>query len=689
MDKQRLRRWLLVFFLALLLPAAILIQQSYSRLKWETFHQYQKMAVELSQRIDNRLSRLVAIEDNRTFEDYSYLSGANDKDQPGLRSPLSNYPVESDIPGVLGYFQVDSNGVLTTPLIPPIGSSYSAISQEISQRREVQNQLQQILAANQLVVKELPALAVGDDMRDQSLDIAESIEAEAMSPSTYSSVKGLEADVALGASISADEVVAKRKVIVQKPIAFEKLKERSQEVATKNNYARLEDIELKQNFQQKMDTELRPQPMRQREKIKLSSRGKSAKKQLKALPAVAAKTNQSLRIRTFESAIDPFEFSQLDSGHFVLFRKVWLNGQRYTQGLLIERMAFLSLIQEAFLNTSLSQMSGVLVAYQGNVLANFTETTESYQTKGESLSGEELYQVRLSAPFSDLRMIYSITDLPVGVGGQLILWLSLIMASVLLGGFYMMYRLGVKQINLATQQQDFVSAVSHELKTPLTSIRMYGEILKQGWAPEEKKRRYYDFIYDESERLSRLINNVLQLARMNRNEQAPELSASTVETLVQEIQSKISSQIETAGFKLLIQVDELASDDSISIDRDWLTQVMINLADNAVKFSAKAERKEVILSADLLDKKSVRFTIRDFGPGIDSKHMKAIFELFYRSENELTRDTVGTGIGLSLVHQMVTSMAGKVTVKNGESGDTEFPGAAFSVSFPLLTHDTA
>ena len=75
--------------------------------------------------------------------------------------------------------------------------------------------------------------------------------------------------------------------------------------------------------------------------------------------------------------------------------------------------------------------------------------------------------------------------------------------------------------------------------------------------------------------------------------------------------------------------------------------------------------------------------------GPATKYSKAIFELFYRSENELTRDTVGTGIGLSLVHQMVTSMAGKVTVKNGESGDTEFPGAAFSVSFPLLTHDTA
>ena len=73
------------------------------------------------------------------------------------------------------------------------------------------------------------------------------------------------------------------------------------------------------------------------------------------------------------------------------------------------------------------------------------------------------------------------------------------------------------QLRLARQQQDFVSAVSHELKTPLTSIRMYGEMLKAGWADDAKKQTYYDYIHSESERLSRLIENVLQLARLTRS----------------------------------------------------------------------------------------------------------------------------------------------------------------------------
>ena len=77
LDKRRFRRWLLLFFLALLLPAALLIQQSYSRLKWETFHQYQKMASELSQRIDDRLMRLIANENKHSFADYSFLNSAS------------------------------------------------------------------------------------------------------------------------------------------------------------------------------------------------------------------------------------------------------------------------------------------------------------------------------------------------------------------------------------------------------------------------------------------------------------------------------------------------------------------------------------------------------------------------------------------------------------------------------------
>jgi len=256
-----------------------------------------------------------------------------------------------------------------------------------------------------------------------------------------------------------------------------------------------------------------------------------------------------------------------------------------------------------------------------------------------------------------------------------ILWLSAILSSILCIGFYLMYRLGLSQINLAKQQQNFVSAVSHELKTPLTSIRMYGEILREGWASEEKKKSYYDFIYDESERLSRLINNVLHLAKMTRNEQTAVIKAVSVKELIDQVRSKVSTQIEQAGFTLNIKCEDACKETNISVDEDWFIQIMINLVDNAIKFSSKAKTKQVDLICRKTRNGKITFYVRDYGPGIDKQQMKKIFKLFYRSENELTRKTVGTGIGLALVYQMTMAMHGKIDVVN------QSPGAEFRMSF--------
>ena len=106
----------------------------------------------------------------------------------------------------------------------------------------------------------------------------------------------------------------------------------------------------------------------------------------------------------------------------------------------------------------------------------------------------------------------------------------------------------------------------------------------------------------------------------------------------------------------------------LRIDSDWLAQILINLVDNAVKFSADAEDKIVQITIRLLQDKAMQISVRDYGPGVAKDQMKKIFKLFYRSENELTRETIGTGIGLALVHQLVTGMGGEVDVVNCEPG---------------------
>jgi signal transduction histidine kinase len=249
---------------------------------------------------------------------------------------------------------------------------------------------------------------------------------------------------------------------------------------------------------------------------------------------------------------------------------------------------------------------------------------------------------------------------------------------VLCGGFYMMYRLGAGQIDLTRQQQDFVSAVSHELKTPLTSIRMYGEILREGWASDEKKKLYYDYIFEESERLSRLIANVLQLARMTRNHTRVETRPLAVAELMDGIRSRVSAQVARARFDLNMHCDPEAGRTTIQVDPDGFLQIFINLVDNAIKFSATAQQKVIDIGCERLRDGRVQFGVRDYGPGVPGDQMKKIFRLFYRSESELTRETVGTGIGLALVHQLARAMDAQVDVVNRE------PGAEFRLKIDAI-----
>ncbi|MCK4708022.1 MAG: HAMP domain-containing histidine kinase, partial [Gammaproteobacteria bacterium] len=204
------------------------------------------------------------------------------------------------------------------------------------------------------------------------------------------------------------------------------------------------------------------------------------------------------------------------------------------------------------------------------------------------------------------------------------------------------------------------------------------EMLREGWVSEQKKKTYYDFIVDESERLTRLINNVLLMAKLTRNKQQAELKNLTVAELINAVESKVSTQITSAGFEMYKHCDENVSNTSIKVDADWFSQIMINLVDNAIKFSAKADNRQIGIDCQQLSTGDIKFSVRDYGPGVPERQMKKIFKLFYRTENELTRETVGTGIGLALVHQMTVSMNGKIDVINSD------PGAEFSVQFPAV-----
>ena len=205
---------------------------------------------------------------------------------------------------------------------------------------------------------------------------------------------------------------------------------------------------------------------------------------------------------------------------------------------------------------------------------------------------------------------------------------------------------------------------------------MHSEMLKAGWADEDKKAGYYAFIHDESERLSRLITNVLQPSRMTRGNHVIDVKSLIVRELLDLTESKVASQVRSAGFALQTEFDGDALTTLLSVDADTFTQIMINLIENVIKFSPSDALNRIDLGCTRQRDGSVCFTVRDYGSGVPKDQMRRIFELFYRPEGELTRETVGTGIGFALVHQMTLAMSGRVDVQNRD------PGAEFSPTFP-------
>jgi len=697
MSLRRLQITLLLFFTALAVPTVILVYQAYGQLKWEAFHQHQRLAREMASRIGAGFSDLIEREERRSFTDYSFLNVTGSEGSSFLqRSPLSGFPLESDISGLLGYFQVDAKNQLATPIVPDSNAAgYGISAQELRERVAMEDSIRDILYQNRLVKK-------ADTGAEAIAAMAQQPIAQSLDLKTPNAYKDEEESVGNAPAYSAP---ASAESAPQGQLAFDllKRKEKSNTDSFESDSAvtlgRVDDLKLEDHYEvaaRQQTEKLRQQKERQP--------AKQTRRETAALPQIQAESfapldadearfasdevidsgllerQQGVEIQTFETEVDPLEFSLLDSGHFVLFRRVWRDGERYVQGMLLEPQPFInSLVAPPFRESVLSTMSDLIVAHRGDVVEVFdTQYVQDTMSTVPARENELLYTSRLMAPFGDIELIFSLTRLSIGAGSKVIVWVALIISLVLIGGFFMLYRLGTRQITLGQQQQDFVSAVSHELKTPLTSIRMYGEILREGWADETRKKSYYDFIFYESERLSRLINNVLRLARMTRNEQKPDRKDLSIDELLTELRPKLDSQLEMAGFKLELECTDQAKAVKLNIDSDWLTQVLINLIDNAIKFSSGAEIKKVLLHIRLLQDGHLQLSVRDFGPGVAKDQMKKIFKLFYRSENELTRETVGTGIGLALVHQLVAGMDGEVDVVNCE------PGVEFRIRFPVV-----
>jgi signal transduction histidine kinase len=360
-------------------------------------------------------------------------------------------------------------------------------------------------------------------------------------------------------------------------------------------------------------------------------------------------------------ALDPLIGRAVGERHLLLYRTVLVGDQGYRQGLVIE----ISRLAEFLRRETLGD--GALPG------ASLLFTTRLEDPLAGDAGGGYAYRHRFAEPFDDLAADLLLAPLAEGTDGGSVYLLSLLLLLAGSAGLFAVYRMVGVTVGFAERRNNFVAAVSHELKTPLTAIRMYAEMLRDGIVPSESKRReYYGTITSESERLSRLVNNVLEFSRLEKGSRQMHLVVGPLGPVVEEMAELLRPHAEREGFTLQVECDPDLP--PARYDRDALLQVLFNLVDNAIKYARDAQERSR-RSADARGRRCG--AVRDSGPGVPERHLARIFEPFYRGERELTRRHKGTGIGLALVRGLVERMGGHVGGRNAEGG-----GFEVTITFP-------
>jgi len=249
----------------------------------------------------------------------------------------------------------------------------------------------------------------------------------------------------------------------------------------------------------------------------------------------------------------------------------------------------------------------------------------------------------------------------------------LIVLLMLLGFVFILYTLNV-ELRLNKLKSEFISNVSHELKSPLTSIHMMTEMLHHNRVEnEERKAEYYSAMLEDSEHLSHLIDNILDFSRIDEDRKKYEFIDLDPDKLIREFIKSIQEMIRESGFEISYSCPNKVS--VIRADRNAILQVLYNLVDNAIKFSGTSRKIDINL---VFMDNEIQLSVKDYGIGISMKDQEKIFERFYRAMESQESGIRGSGIGLTIVKKIVEDHGGYLTL-DSRPGE----GSMFTVRIPV------
>ncbi len=628
-------RWVIsVLLLLLWVPVALLVRHALSNVEDERRGRHQAVAERLFDELERELTDWLRSEEERPFGHYRFLFLADD--QEPQRSPLADGP---QVPFVFAHFQIEPDGAVTSPLWPSDADrAFRVLGWRMGQGQEVQrDEILQVLS--DLVLHRTPRSA---SLQAPGTTIPEAGSRRELERLSAQETRGLLSRLNRGLASRSGRTTQVQQSQVQNVLDFAEGKDVG-ELSSKLS--------------------------------KLKSRQSAQSTEAEELDDLRGLVDVSL---------EPMVGRGIDGSFMLLYRTVVIGDRAYRQGMVVDGEGLVEWLAERVLRSEsavkvpalsrLDQSSSV--AYGRGAPGVSVSWEDAASGVGELIQGHDrfAFRHRFAEPFSSVAAKVELEPLPDSAASLYIYFLAFLLGLSSTLGVWALYRTVAARLRFAERQSNFVSAVTHELKTPLTAIRMHGEMLRDGVVPSEEKRQtYYRVLTSEAERLTRLIDNVLELSQIEKQTRGFDLRPGDVRDVMAEVAEVLQPHAEKMGFNL--EVEDNGPADAV-FDSDALAQVLFNLVDNALKYAKEAERRTVILRSKS-GGPEVSLVVADHGPGVPRKQLREVFEPFFRGESEMTRTTKGTGIGLALVRGLVEPMGGSVSGRNRDGG-----GFAVEVRLP-------
>jgi signal transduction histidine kinase len=637
---RRVRTGFLLLGLVLLVLLGLLLTRAVESLEREREVRHQAVASRVFDEAERALSEFLREEEARPTDHYFGVT------QGEASSPLARAPAQEF---VVGYFQIDKQGAISTPR---------------------GNESDPLMLRLRSVVARAPA-AKDKQARRADLDLAslkkQAAEADQI-PGTTRTVQKLDLLTGRGEP-EAEDALADLK------------EERKSSEESPSSYRVLEQLNRAAKSRQQQRSAAIPEDLREPATVAEAEMADEGTFGFAYSPPAEASRPRSPASMFSSGALaqdsppepgrllarmgpSPMAGALLDSGSMILYRTAVVPDEGpYQQAILLDLARFTSWVEARVLG------EGGLLEFIEIEIKSADGSRADAPGFGAPPADRFVYQHRFGEPFEALIARVSLAPLPDEGGARYVyaIGLLLIVASTL--GLWAVYRRVATAVHFAERRSNFAAAVSHELKTPLTAIRMYAEMLRDGMVGEEAKRHeYYVTITSESERLTRLINNVLEFSRLETQTSAPALVADSLEQPLREVVQLLEPHARSQGFALTFEAEQGLP--LVAYDRDALQQLLFNLIDNALKYAREAQRREILVCCLAVDG-GVAIRVRDYGPGVAREHEPHLFEAFYRGEDELTRRTKGTGIGLALVQGLAERMGARVAARNHPDGGFE------------------